>query len=154
MPAFKIYKSESAQISRWILAVAGEALIIFGCWSLFHTLPESWRGPMVSGFMPFGDEFPISWSLVISVVLWGLGSFGLWWLANFPRLIDFLAETEIEMTKVSWSSRKEVVGSSIVVMVTVVVLALWIGLVDVLLDQGPRWIRRVWGAIFGSGDSA
>jgi preprotein translocase subunit SecE len=69
------------------------------------------------------------------VVAWTLSTLlaaGFCWIAfrlvNWPRFADFLIAVEAEMAKVSWPSRKELVRSSIVVLVNMVVLAalLWI----------------------------
>jgi len=53
---------------------------------------------------------------------------------NQPRAADFLIATESEMKKVSWSSKAEVVGSTLVVIVTVVILAAFIFVVDYLVS--------------------
>jgi len=52
---------------------------------------------------------------------------------NRPNVVDFLVATEAEMKKVSWSSRSELLGSTAVVIVTVVLLAAFIYVVDNLL---------------------
>jgi preprotein translocase subunit SecE len=53
---------------------------------------------------------------------------------NQPKAADFLIATESEMKKVSWSSKAEVVGSTLVVIVTVVILAAFIFVVDYLVS--------------------
>ena len=45
------------------------------------------------------------------------------WLANRPSSADFLIATESEMKKVSWSSKKEIIGSTKVVIIFMVVIA-------------------------------
>ena len=68
---------------------------------------------------------------------------------NFGRLVEFLGETEVEMTKVSWSSKREVVGSSLVVIVTVVILGIWIAAVDIVLSMPwGAWIGGTIGRLF------
>jgi len=42
-----------------------------------------------------------------------------------PKSVDFLVATEGEMKKVNWSTRREVVGSTVAVVVTAIVLALF-----------------------------
>jgi len=121
MPAFEVYKSDQAVTSRWILAICAGSLLLFGCNQLFYSLPDAARGHLF-GVHPLGDEFPVSFALIASLVVGVAGLIGLWLAVNHPRLVDFLAETEVEMTKVAWSSRKEVVGSSVVVVATVVIL--------------------------------
>ncbi|MBS3820407.1 MAG: preprotein translocase subunit SecE [Planctomycetes bacterium] len=54
------------------------------------------------------------------------------WLVNRPRTADFLIATEGEMKKVSWSSRKEVIGSTKVVIVTTFILAAILFIVDLV----------------------
>lgn len=145
----QVYKPDQASKSRWIFALSAVSLVLFGCYQLFYTLPESMRGHAFGGFRPLGEEFPVSWAFLLSIGLSIAGLAGVWWAINFPRLIDFFAETEVEMTKVSWSSRREVVGSSIVVIATVVILAIWIGTVDVVLAlPWGEWVSKTFGRLF------
>ena len=142
MPAFELYKPDQAVYSRWFMGGSLMALIVFGCHQLFYTLPERARGPMVAAFQPLGPDFPVSWALLVAVVLTVAGGVGVWRAVNHAKLVDFFAETEVEMTKVSWSSKNEVIGSSVVVVATVVILGLWIALVDVILSlPWGNWIR-------------
>ena len=39
----------------------------------------------------------------------------LYWLINKPGTADFMIATELEMKKVNWPSRREIIGSTIVV---------------------------------------
>jgi preprotein translocase subunit SecE len=54
----------------------------------------------------------------------------LFWMVNRPASADFLIATEGEMKKVSWSSRKEIVGSTKVVIVATFMLATILAAVD------------------------
>ncbi|HVY62383.1 MAG TPA: preprotein translocase subunit SecE [Planctomycetota bacterium] len=144
MPAFEVYKPDQAVKSRWALGICTISLAAFGCYQLFYSLGEWAHGHIYSGFRPLGEEFPISWALVLSIVLFIAGAVGTWWAVNHARLVDFLTETELEMTKVSWSSKREVVGSSIVVVATVIILGVWIAAVDVTLSlPWGTWIGRL-----------
>jgi preprotein translocase subunit SecE len=51
-------------------------------------------------------------------------------LLQFPPFVDFLIATEAEMNKVSWTSKAELKRATIVVLVTVLVLALYLFVVD------------------------
>jgi preprotein translocase subunit SecE len=62
------------------------------------------------------------------------------WLINRPGPADFLIATEGEMKKVSWSNRKEVTGSTKIVIVTTAILASILFAVDVLLILFFTWI--------------
>jgi preprotein translocase subunit SecE len=52
------------------------------------------------------------------------------WIVNKPRSADFMIATESEMKKVSWSSRREIIGGTKVVIVTTLVMALTLWAVD------------------------
>jgi preprotein translocase SecE subunit len=62
-------------------------------------------------------------------------------LFNRPSLVDFLIATESEMKKVSWSGRAELIGSTIVVIVTVFLLALVVFLFDTIYIQTGYFLR-------------
>ena len=61
------------------------------------------------------------------------------YLLNKPSVADFLIATEAEMKKVSWSSRKEIVGATKVVIVTTFILAAILFGVDVLFSVVFHW---------------
>ncbi len=48
----------------------------------------------------------------------------------FKRLVKFIKEVRNELRRVSWPSRDEIRGSTTVVVVIVLILAVFIGLVD------------------------
>jgi preprotein translocase subunit SecE len=56
------------------------------------------------------------------------------WMVNRQRVADFLIATEGEMKKVSWSSRKEVIGSTKVVIVTTLIMAAVLFVVDIVFQ--------------------
>ena len=49
--------------------------------------------------------------------------------------ISFLKEVKVEFGKVSWSTREELIGSTAVVIVVTSLLAVFIGLIDILLSK-------------------
>lgn len=51
------------------------------------------------------------------------------------RLIAFFGEAKAELKKVSWPTRKEIVDSTVVVIVSVVIMAVFIGAVDLILSK-------------------
>ncbi|MBU3958457.1 MAG: preprotein translocase subunit SecE [Candidatus Omnitrophica bacterium] len=48
----------------------------------------------------------------------------------FKKFTNFLREVKIELSKVSWSTRQELMGSTFVVIVVTFIMALFIGLFD------------------------
>ena len=53
----------------------------------------------------------------------------------FKKIFKFLREVRLEMKKVTWPTRKEVTGSTGVVIVTVIIVAIYLGIVDNILQQ-------------------
>lgn len=58
------------------------------------------------------------------------------------EIIKFLREVKVELKKVSWPSRKETIGSTSVVLVVVIIVAMFLGLIDIGLS---RLIRIILG---------
>ena len=50
------------------------------------------------------------------------------------KVAEYFKEVKLEMIKVSWPNRAELIGSTIVVLVSLGVLALFIGVCDVALS--------------------
>ena len=64
-----------------------------------------------------------------------------WW----KKSVEFLSEVRSEMRKVSFPSRDEVVGTTIVVVVTSFVFAVFLFAADQLIVQGYQLLVRVLG---------
>jgi len=77
---------------------------------------------------------------VPTLIVIALGIF-MFWIVNRPKTADFLIGTEGEMKKVSWSSRKEVIGSTKVVIVTTLIMTVIIFGVDMLFVLLFRWLH-------------
>ncbi len=61
-------------------------------------------------------------------------------VVNRPRSADFMIATEGEMKKVSWSSRREIVGGTKVVITTTFILAMMLWIVDMAFGMLFTWI--------------
>ncbi len=51
------------------------------------------------------------------------------------KIKQFLKEVKFELTKVTWTSKQELIYSTYVVIVVSIVLAIFIGIVDVVLSN-------------------
>ena len=58
------------------------------------------------------------------------------------KVVKFINEVKIELKKVSWSTRRELINSTIVVIVSVAILAVFIGLCDLLWSNSINFIIR------------
>ena len=50
------------------------------------------------------------------------------------KFANFLNDVKLEMGKVSWSTRDELIGSTVVVLVSLAILSIFIGICDVVLS--------------------
>lgn len=119
--AFKILKSGRGRYVRVGTAVAVVVVALVICYYLWVLLNRH-----------VSDDFGYKVYLEYAVPagLFAASALVMAYYLNRPRAVDFLIATEGEMKKVSWSSKAELVGSTTVVIVTVILLALYIYLAD------------------------
>ena len=63
----------------------------------------------------------------------------------YTRLRTFFGEVMAELKKTTWPSRKEVTGTTIVVIVAVLITAVFLFVVDKALESGMQAIFRAFG---------
>lgn len=56
-------------------------------------------------------------------------------MERWQQVVQFLKEVRTELKKVNWPLRKQVVGSTIVVIVAVFIVSFFLGAVDVTLQK-------------------
>ncbi len=62
---------------------------------------------------------------------------------NFiDKSIQFLREVKAELKKVTWPSRKQTIGSTVLVIVVVMIISLFLGAVDMILSSSIRLILQ------------
>lgn len=62
---------------------------------------------------------------------------------NFlQKSVQFYREVKIELKKVTWPTRKQTMGSTVVVVILVVIISLFLGLVDLGLSSLVRAVLR------------
>ncbi|HZY31684.1 MAG TPA: preprotein translocase subunit SecE [Candidatus Methylomirabilis sp.] len=61
---------------------------------------------------------------------------------RWQQLARFIREVRTELKKVNWPPRKEVVGSTIVVIVSVFILSFFLGVADVVLQKLVAYVLR------------
>ncbi len=75
------------------------------------------------------------WVVVVAVV------FGvLWRTGQLLRLTNYVAETKEELKKCSWPSRDELKGSTVVVILSILLLGVFTMVVDFFLTYFVKWI--------------
>lgn len=119
---FKVYKKGQGKYTRLTTAAALMLIAAFGCWKIYQMLEA----------VTIANTSTKLWvqNLVPIVVLAFLG-FIVYWLLNKPLIADFMINAEGEVKKVNWSSRKEIIVSTYIVIFTVIFFAVFLGFCDV-----------------------
>ena len=125
MASEAVYKSGQGYWTRMISAVAFGLLLAYGA---FWIWAKAGAGASVTQKYVAGS--------VALVFLAGLGSVAFWLLGRNPRSVDFLVATEAEMKKVNWSTRREVMGSTGVVLTTMLAIAVFCFVCDRVFALG------------------
>jgi preprotein translocase subunit SecE len=60
----------------------------------------------------------------------------------FEKIKNFLKEVKLELTKVTWTSKEELMGSTVIVILLSLVLAIFIGGVDKVIAVFISFIFR------------
>ena len=118
---FQQYKREQGKSIRWGTLGCTGALIAWGAVFLYDQLQ-----------VYEGDEW---WrmliTIVIPIVFAGMFFALVWWVAFVSRTSsDFMIATEGEMKKVSWSSKREIIGSTKVVILFTLLMSFFLFAVD------------------------
>lgn len=140
MSSLEIYKKGQGIYSRVVVGIALGILNLFASVSLYGVLINL---PNIAGNakVPLVD-IGLTWGLVSAFALFLFLGFligvfvvgfetGIKWLdKSGKRVIEFLIDTQGELQKVSWPTKYELVGSTAVVIVSVVVIGVFILGVD------------------------
>ncbi len=59
---------------------------------------------------------------------------------KWTHIKQFFIDVRVELRKVSWPGRKEVYGTTIVVICAVFFFGIYLGLVDLVLKLGENWL--------------
>ena len=118
---FQIYKPGQGRLVRISTGVLLALLVMYGCAALRDALYEA--GPLPA-WLTGAIGVKLTYSQVLPVVIFIASAVALAWMLNWAKFADFLIETEVEMRRVAWPNRSSVIGSSIVVVVTVIIMSL------------------------------
>jgi preprotein translocase subunit SecE len=121
--SWKIYKSGQGYYTRLISAITAGVVVAIGCFQLYKKLEAV---DIASANVRFLVQ-----TLVPLAVFTGFGWL-IYWLVNKPVVADFMIAAEGEMKKVSWSSRKEIVVSTTVVIFVVIAMSVLMAVTDVV----------------------
>jgi preprotein translocase subunit SecE len=119
--AFSIYKPGQGKHTRLCTAAGVGAITLWGVGWLWNEL-----GGLEARI---GQNTIFVKSGVAVAVILGVGGL-LWWVLNNPTVTDFMIATEAEMRKVNWPNRRELIGSTWVVIAGTVMMAALLFLIN------------------------
>lgn len=123
----RIYKPGQGYYTRVCTAIGGGVLAVWGAIFVLDEL-RAYLDPNEPYFYPTQYAIAVGFLAVLCGLLyWGVGI--------GRKSNDFFIATEGEMKKVSWSSRQEVIRSTKVVIVTVVLLGVFLFVADILFME-------------------
>jgi preprotein translocase subunit SecE len=123
---FQVYKRGQGKYTRLATFAVGG---VIGA-AVAYYVSDYLSATRLSQYAVFG--IPLAIFVAIGVLMF--------WLVNRPRTADFMIATEGEMKKVSWSSKKEIIGGTKVVIATTLILAMMLLTVDLACGLFFRWI--------------
>ncbi|MBP7933916.1 MAG: preprotein translocase subunit SecE [Phycisphaerae bacterium] len=129
----RIYRPGQGYYTRLGTALGAGVIIIAGGLFIGSQLGGI-INPKASYALPVQYGVSVGFILVMAAVLY--------WIVGLNRKAnEFFIATEGEMKKVSWSSKKDVIRSTKVVIVWVILIGALIFLADIIFMQTFRWIH-------------
>jgi len=125
----EIYRKGQGVVARMCMSAVIGAVGIFITRALYYIVYDRFNN----------QTYAIATSAA-GVLVFGVIAFILY---NHHKLSDFMIETEGEMKKVSWPTKKELITSTIIVVLTVIILGVYIGGLDLLLGLAMRLLGKI-----------
>ena len=120
MSFFSMYKSGQGYWTRMLSAVGAGVLVLSGA---------AWIWNELSVISDENNRLYIQAGVFVSMIV--VFAALLWWVLNKPRIVDFMIATESEMRKVNWPTRREIIGSTWVVICGTLLMATLLFVVDI-----------------------
>lgn len=143
----RIYKSGQGYYTRMGTAIGAGVLVAWGAYFFLDELSAA-LDPDAKYY------YPVQYGVAVGFIL-AMGALLYWVVGLNRRTNDFFIATEGEMKKVNWSTRQEVVRSTKVVIVTVVLMAVVLFVADLLFMEffsiidvlkTPSMLQRLFGS--------
>lgn len=123
--ALEFYKKGQGYYTRMGTAIGSGVMVALGCYALYDKLDGITPGKTITQNLKVWLQAGIP-ALVFLLFAWIVFK-----IVNSRKSADFMIATEGEMKKVSWSTKKEIISSTKVVIVTVLLMAVLLAAVDI-----------------------
>ncbi|MEK6674970.1 MAG: preprotein translocase subunit SecE [Planctomycetota bacterium] len=125
------YKPEQGKWTRGCTFAGGLSLVLWGALFLHDRLDvfsgDLWWQLLIT------EGIPVVFAATLGALAW-------WVSFTHSKSSDFMIATEGEMKKVSWSTRREVIGSTKVVIIITLMMGFFLFMIDVLFQYLFRWM--------------
>ena len=132
-----IYKKNQGYYTRVCSAVALATIVLMGAIWLWDLLGGVRIGTIEAVYIQ------ATGALLVTVFF---GVLGYYLIGRKPKVVDFMIATEGEMKKVNWSSRREILGSTWVVILLTICIAIFCFSADLIFQN----IFRFFGVLEGT----
>lgn len=129
---FDIYKRGQGKYTRLCSAFAGAVILGLGCLRLYAKLEAASLGLSNKAALWVATMVPAALFVVLALAIF--------WVVNKSAAADFMIAAEGEMKKVSWSSKQEIMISTFIVIVVVVIMAVLLGTTDLGFSTLFGWL--------------
>ncbi|HLG29946.1 MAG TPA: preprotein translocase subunit SecE [Candidatus Brocadiales bacterium] len=145
---FEVYRKKQGVYARYAVAVILGFVVLFASYSLYGmliSLPEVYAGARVPVL-----NVSFNWGFLGAIILFVICGTFLGILVGGVqtnvgpldtggrKIVDFLVDIQAELQKVSWPTKQELVGSVIVVIISIIVLSAYILGIDALMREVMR----------------
>ena len=113
---FAIYKPGQGYWTRMMSAIGAATLVLTGV---------AWLWARFQAWFRDADAL-IYYQASMAVIMIAFFGALLFYLLNKPRIADFMIATEAEMKKVNWPGRREIIGSTWIVICGAALMAVWL----------------------------
>ena len=134
---FTIYKKGQGYWTRMGTALGAGFLGLMFSFELYDKIPT---------FMSGDQSHDRKVAMIVAAVFLFAFSIWAWWYMNKPTTVDFLVATDSEMKKVNWTTRKELIGSTKIVILFMFIIAIYLFVCDLLFGGFFHMIHvlRTW----------
>ncbi len=143
----RLYKPGQGKYTRMGTAIGAGVMVIWGAFFLLDELSA-----LLDSKAAY--YYPVQYGVAVGFIL-AMGALVYWIVGLNRKANDFFIQTEGEMKKVSWCTRQEVIRSTKVVIVSVVLLGVFLFVADMLFMEifsaidvlkTPSLLRKLIGA--------
>jgi len=136
------YRPDQGRLARMAAYWTVVLLVLFGCSFLHAVLVgnfESTRDAIGGISIPIVGQ-DLTPAFVVSAIVFAIGMIVTYRWQQRPKMADLLIDTESELRKVTWPGPQEVINSSMVVVVCVVLIGFYLAFADWFLARVMRYL--------------